>query len=80
MKKALASHDGGISEEYLRKHFLSADGVAHVRPMGGHSVKQKGRRFDYSEDDIENIKKCLSCKRKDCTGGAACFRREKVSR
>lgn len=69
-------HDGGISAEYMRKHYLSADGIAHVRPMGERAAaNSKGRRFDYSDDDIENIKKCLSCKRKDCTGGAACFRK-----
>lgn len=42
------------------------------------SGKSKGRHYDYSEQEIENIKKCLSCKRKDCTGGAGCFRRERA--
>ena len=72
----MSGFDGGISMEYLSKHFFSADGVAHVRRMGEEPMqKSKGRHFAHTDEDIENIKKCLSCKRKDCTGGAACFRK-----
>lgn len=70
-------YEGGISEEYFAKHFLSADGIAHVRRLEERSPEgSKGRHFDPTDEDIRKIKKCLSCKRKDCTGGAACFRRE----
>ena len=62
-----------ISEEYLAKHFLAPDGLAHIRTAG--EPTKGGRHHAYTDTDIEEIKICLACKRKDCTGGAACFRK-----
>lgn len=81
MKNYRERRNGGISEEYLQKHFLSADGIAHVRPMGEEPErKQKGRLFyEPSPEKKEEIKQCLNCKRRKCTGGAGCFRKEKAN-
>ncbi len=79
MKGYRNRRNGGISEEYMRKHFLSADGVANVRPMGEKpATKQDGRCFyEPSPEKKKEIEQCLNCKRRNCTGGAGCFRRER---
>lgn len=68
--------DGGV---YLSnrevKRIIAADGIAHVRPMGEEpALPSKGRHFyEPSPQKAEEIKKCLNCKKKKCTGGWTCF-------
>lgn len=68
--------DGGayISQREIDR-MISADGLAHVVPMGEEPVmKSKGRHFyEPSPQKAEEIKKCLDCKKKKCTGGWTCF-------
>lgn len=68
--------DGGASLSQREiDRMVSVDGLVHVIPMGEEPVmKSKGRHFyEPSPQKAEEIKRCLNCKKKKCTGGWTCF-------